>query len=627
MGLQVWLPLNGSLKNQGLSNVTVINNSTTINNNGKIGQCYSFDKSIPSYLKIDNPITSAEYGITFTFWIKIVANASGNNQIIHIGNGAGWNNNRCTCFIRSSTSQIVFCCGDGTDTSASHSTQYNCISSAINLNTWVHITCIYFNKNLKIYINGIQDKSYDTTIIPSFTNVDYIGIGAAPNASEPCSCMLNDVRIYDHRLSNKEVEEISKGLVLHYKLDDEYIDSSYANLITNSNNLLGWNKESACTITLESDGFYCIRSTSSSSGARYGIYKDITLQQNTTYTFSVDVRDRFHIGVTPGTSFAWNTTQNADTTTLTQFVYIFTTGTDNIKLRIYLYGYNKDNGETYVRFPKLELGSLATPWRLSNAELGTSINTIYDFSGYNRNGETIGTLTNNSDTIRYNSSVNFDGSSSGILISNKNLAPILNEVCSISFWIKSTGENGARSIYFSSYNGSPFWCIEKSAGNKFRYDWNGSPDLYSSGSIVDDSWNFICFVRESSTNARFYLNGGLDTTFTTACNALTNLVDIWRIGRDTRSGDGTPYKGKISDFRIYATALTDAQIKELYNTSVTIDNKGNIYSREYIEDDDNLNITKTGLFQSSIIHDDDDLNIASILKTEKQIQGNTLYEY
>jgi hypothetical protein len=31
---------------------------------------------------------------------------------------------------------------------------------------------------------------------------------------------MNDFRIYDHALSTKEVEEIAKGLVLHYKLDD-----------------------------------------------------------------------------------------------------------------------------------------------------------------------------------------------------------------------------------------------------------------------------------------------------------------------------------------------------------------------------------------------------------------------
>jgi hypothetical protein len=31
---------------------------------------------------------------------------------------------------------------------------------------------------------------------------------------------LNDFRIYDHALSEKEVKEIAKGLILHYKLDN-----------------------------------------------------------------------------------------------------------------------------------------------------------------------------------------------------------------------------------------------------------------------------------------------------------------------------------------------------------------------------------------------------------------------
>ena len=31
---------------------------------------------------------------------------------------------------------------------------------------------------------------------------------------------MNDFRIYNHCLSNKEIEEIAKGLILHYKLDN-----------------------------------------------------------------------------------------------------------------------------------------------------------------------------------------------------------------------------------------------------------------------------------------------------------------------------------------------------------------------------------------------------------------------
>lgn len=49
---------------------------------------------------------------------------------------------------------------------------------------------------------------------------------------------------------------------------------------------------------------------------------------------------------------------------------------------------------------------------------------------------------------------------------------------------------------------------------------------------------------------------------------------------------GTSYtlaNTKISDFRMYSTALTATQIKELYDTSASVDSFGNIYAREGIE--------------------------------------------
>ena len=51
MSLQVWLPLNGTTENLGLSTVTVTNNGATVNTSGKIGSCYSFDGN--DYIAID----------------------------------------------------------------------------------------------------------------------------------------------------------------------------------------------------------------------------------------------------------------------------------------------------------------------------------------------------------------------------------------------------------------------------------------------------------------------------------------------------------------------------------------------------------------------------------------------
>ena len=44
MGLILWLPLNGTIENQGLDGDAIItNNGATVNNEGKIGKCYAFD--------------------------------------------------------------------------------------------------------------------------------------------------------------------------------------------------------------------------------------------------------------------------------------------------------------------------------------------------------------------------------------------------------------------------------------------------------------------------------------------------------------------------------------------------------------------------------------------------------
>ena len=69
MSLIVWLPLNGNLENQGLSNVTVTNNGATVDNNGKIGKCYNFSSSNNAYLQLPQ-ISINRSEMSFCIWAK-----------------------------------------------------------------------------------------------------------------------------------------------------------------------------------------------------------------------------------------------------------------------------------------------------------------------------------------------------------------------------------------------------------------------------------------------------------------------------------------------------------------------------------------------------------------------------
>ena len=65
MALRVWLPLNGTLENKGISEYTFSNNGATVDNNGKIGKCYKHLNC-----SITNLQNMQIYPMTIAFWMK-----------------------------------------------------------------------------------------------------------------------------------------------------------------------------------------------------------------------------------------------------------------------------------------------------------------------------------------------------------------------------------------------------------------------------------------------------------------------------------------------------------------------------------------------------------------------------
>jgi hypothetical protein len=100
------------------------------------------------------------------------------------------------------------------------------VSANIGTGVWNHVGFVYSGSTVDFYLNGEKIGTStlsstpvlveDRVIIGSWGfNSGTYGVNTIYSNYHFNGC-INDVRVYDHALSPKEVEEISKGLILHY---------------------------------------------------------------------------------------------------------------------------------------------------------------------------------------------------------------------------------------------------------------------------------------------------------------------------------------------------------------------------------------------------------------------------
>lgn len=602
MSLRVWFPLNGDLNNQGLSGTTATaSGSAAINNNGKIGQCYSFGTNTGYIQFTPETVSTFKQDFSFSMWFNITNWNTSYSTLLYCGPGtAAWAGYIFGLLRNGSNSNLVFVISNGTT-----ATNASLTSSTISLNTWYHIACTYSAGKMKIYLNGTLDKEFATTIKPNYSAIANCFIGAQASGTYQTNALINDVRIYDHCLSMKEIQELSRGLVAHYLLNNGTLGAS--NLIT---------KMTAGGRTTLIDAYNLEANFGANADTYFYFNVSPSMALNKTYTISFDVENfpengtwSWYLFKQGATAYTYYITGNG------HHKWTFTTDPNTLPSGYTLNNFIADDGGRgnpagIVKFSnfKLEEGNTDSTWcphvnDTNYAGYFDSNTREADCSGFGYHATKEGSFTYSSDTACNNCSTIFNGSTTSIALPIKNLMNnLLKDKCTINFWCKEHN-TASRSVYFGGYPNSPF-NIEMT-GSKFRVYWGGTPDIQTS-SVSNNVWTMWSIVVDKATGIKLYKDKELVYTHSGALVNLTCNSDFW-LGKDDRTGD-TMFEGAMVDFRIYATALTTDDIKELYQVPATIDRDGNLYSKSYQLPGDKHVIYRKGIVDCSLWENYQSLN-------------------
>lgn len=581
MALQIWLPLNGNINNQGLANITTSASGLT-SVGGKLGSGYRFDNGSQSGAGISinsNLLDILGSKNSIAVWIKPYGNhVHYNGTILSSGN---WNGD-CWAFGVSQDNTQVDLFGDR------YNTFINC---SVPVNTWTHLACINDGTTAYLYKNGeYVGSSAASSISKSDATNTYVGRETYASGYFGFNGAIQDLRVYDHCLSPKEVKEISKGLVLHYPMNNCSID---ANNLLNNANLYREGTPYKCTTT-STDGYFHTNmyyNNDSLGGQTVTFSVSTNKQIAPSHGGSSSTHDKVGLWLylkktaysSPDGSYDTPINLNSSNNNFKSlgnnrysWTYTIPSGYKGLMIRTNLYSNNGSSVTADFWDFQLEFGSNASPF---NPDKWTST-TVYDCSGFGYNGTVTSTTApiSDSNSPRYSSCFNFDTTGKYIICPAIDFSGMTGSY-SFSWWGKTPSwdvglmywgfVNGNRLNYYSGY----YWNTGDGSDNPF----------YSSGTTVitrpsTNAWHHYIITGDGS-KTRLYVDGNLYGTAKTNKNITGTQIYIH--GWDSSAS----YKNagdRMSDFRIYATPLSAEDVKELYNTSTVICDNGTVmaYSLE-----------------------------------------------
>ena len=618
MSLQVWLPLNGNLNNQGLiSDLIVANGSgdsaAAVDNSGKIGKCYSFDGS-NDCISLDgsslrNLFKGKDYPFSIAFWIY---HADSTRAVImgdyNFVNSAPYFNIELT-----TSHTLRFYWYGGTATTGTTVIDYNFGNdSSVGLNTWTHIILTY-NGGTEIlcYKNGnlLSTKpnfGSSAGLRPKIktTNGFYLGRDSRTGTTV-LNGKLNDFRIYDHCLSLKEVEEIAKGLVLHYKLDQNFqqlIDSvTYSTFNTSypTGNWSHWKNSSDSVIASygqNTNSNYIYRNNQTYSHwwysgdgatADYFLYKtgpNAALGTTNYRSMQGIFKEENGLPIKGLIYPNWNKSNSSLGAPKNKWSNIVNLGNGFYLCQVN--GLYMSEADTIGVYVKAGYKVYCSELHIENDKMVCSdlfnqdnLITVYDSSGYNNHGTVNGTLSAAANSPRYDVATQSANGADNYILGSE-----LPSTCqTVSIWIKTIipTTSTAYKVIFAEGNSDLEITLGQSVFYVATQNSSTSKTGFSNLLFNNDKWNHLVLVKINNTTKKLYINGQEATI--SGLDYFRHDPGPFMLFRRSYNTNYAAIDTQISDMRIYTTALSAAAIKELYETSASIDASGNIYARELKE--------------------------------------------
>lgn len=594
MGLQVWMSMIGNINNQGLSNLSNLSGNYIQGTCSTFGKCLNVPNSSPISFTADGLVNTKKFSVCF--WTLADNSTKADwNQMLQLGDkktdgsyGSNFRFESCKTYPRACSF---------------HNNEEYAITGGSRIlgssnGTWYHVCVTYDGTELKSYTNG---NLIGTDVGNGGYLTGYVQIGSTNYYG-----LMNDLRIYDEVISQKQIRSISNSQIIHYPLNNIYevgITNKYS--------------DDAAEGALNYDNTYITRTKlANERGYNYklsykGIGKDLwnalTIESHfsftagRTYYYSCKVRCHSKSNTQLFLRAArcdndWTTsmvdTLNVDgqwheytvsQTINASFDRSGTTVTCNPLVEFYTNDMST-SGMSYTFDVDIKDIQVTEGQKYSFIANEMVTSSVSDISGYSNNasvgiGIGIGVQSPRYDACYYFSAKSY------LKFPNPIYAKKTIWGLTINMWVRLDSGCGGYATILSGLNNPPSnfpWiCVNTEGSGLWSYIWSNTPQ-YGKGmpnqSLSLNTWYMITYVFNSGS-VYWYLNGTRkgDITKYTTLNYINADMEYLALG-NSYSGTqwNTNFCGWISDFRMFTTVLSADDVKALYQNSASITSTGQV---------------------------------------------------